>query len=646
MKKKPTSQKSSQQGSNAGSNLNMALRYAAAGIAVVPIHGTREGRCTCGNPACDRPGNHPRTEHGVHDATTDSKAIKQCWEKWPKAKIGIAFGGPTKMLGVAIDGAAGWTSFRALSNRNGKLARTVTIVERDDREILVFRCGRDRTTGGKIAEGLRLLGDGDFKIAPSPETSTANRQFRPERELGDIEIARAPVWLSKAAAKDGVVAPVSAALMPAKALTVMVVPASEIEPEEVTWIWPGVVARGGVTGLVGYPGLGKSQVSIDIAAAISTGRPWPGGAPNGDAGHVLILSAEDNAAHTIVPRLIAAGADLAAVRLVKAVKEDGGDERAFSLADDLGRLEREHDLSQVRLLIVDPATAYLGKANGHINRNQGSAVRPLLDRLTAFAARHDLGVLIISHLSKSTGSRALMRVLGSQDWVAVPRAVHLLVEESGSNRRLLLPLKNNLAPDRIGYAFELESKIVGEGISTSAVVWSDDPVTISADEALAAAAKKVTSGAVEFLQQVLREGPMDQAEVVRLGEEAGYTAKSLRTAREKSGVTPKREGGLGAKGRWVWYPAEGAEVVKLVVNNDGNLPPGDHDAGNAGPGDNDAGNVFPATNVRPTDNGDSDEFPADDALYGAAANGDGGDNAGRPKAPDAAIEQPDDSSGP
>ncbi len=119
--------------------------------------------------------------------------------------------------------------------------------------------------------------------------------------------------------------------------------------------------------------------------------------------------------------------------------------------------------------------------------------------------------------------------------------------------------------------FDLEGRVVADGISTSAVVWSGAPVTISADEALAAAAKKATSGAVDFLQQLLSEGPMDQTEIVRLGEEAGYSKKALRIAREKLGVTPKKEG-FGAKGKWVWLPAGGVKVLQLVVDNDEGKP--------------------------------------------------------------------------
>ncbi len=112
-------------------------------------------------------------------------------------------------------------------------------------------------------------------------------------------------------------------------------------------------------------------------------------------------------------------------------------------------------------------------------------------------------------------------------------------------------MKNNLASDRTGYAFEIESKVVTDGISTSAVVWSSEAVTISADESLAAAAKKARSDATDFLQDVLSQGPMDQANIMRLAKEVGYTEKSLRTAREKLGVMPKKVG-FGANGKWVW----------------------------------------------------------------------------------------------
>ena len=235
--------------------------------------------------------------------------------------------------------------------------------------------------------------------------------------------------------------------------------ASEIAPEKIDWLWPGIIARGRVTGLVGYPGLGKSQVIIDLAATVSTGRGWPGRVVNERAGDVIIFSAEDDARDTIVPRLMAAGADCGRIHIVKAVKDGDGFQRSFNLASDLDRLQREHDLQHVQLLAIDPISAYLGSTNGkRVNRNQGGDVRTILDRLAVFAAKHKLAILAVSHLNKSSGTRAITRTAGSLEWINVPRATFLVAEEPGTDRRLFLPVKDNLDPDRSGYAFRIEEK--------------------------------------------------------------------------------------------------------------------------------------------------------------------------------------------
>jgi putative DNA primase/helicase len=349
---------------------------------------------------------------------------------------------------------------------------------------------------------------------------------------------------------------------------VVMVRASDIRPENVSWIWPGVVPVGRITGLAGYPGLGKSQVAINIAATVSTGRPWPGEVANEAIGDVIILSAEDDASDTLKPRLMAAGADCSRVHILTAIRGEDGRERPFNLGLDLDRLEKE-DLSRVRLLIIDPASAYTTRANGsRLDRNSAGDVRTMLGRLTSFASRHRIGVLAVSHLNKSSGARAVARVMGSQEWVAVPRAVFLVTDEPGTDRRLFTPIKNNLAPNRLGYAFEIEDRVV-EGIRTSAIVWTGVEVPTSADEALSASPKTGTSGAMDFLEEALKDGPADQTEIVRLGEEAGFTPKMLRTARERLGVAAKKEG-FGLTGKWLWVPPGDAKVLRLVVDNAAN----------------------------------------------------------------------------
>jgi hypothetical protein len=89
------------------SKASLALRYAEAGCPVIPLHGHKQGRCTCGDPDCTKRGRHPRTKRGIADATTDPDKIKRMWRKWPKAKIGIVVGGPGKVVALRTEGQTG-----------------------------------------------------------------------------------------------------------------------------------------------------------------------------------------------------------------------------------------------------------------------------------------------------------------------------------------------------------------------------------------------------------------------------------------------------------------------------------------------------------------------------------------------------------
>jgi Bifunctional DNA primase/polymerase, N-terminal len=101
--------------------LSTALRYASEGLHVVPLHGLKDGLCTCGNADCCQPGMHPRTKNGVGDATSDLAQIEKRWTKWSKAKIGIVFGGPGKLLGLMTDGETGQQKLREIIGTNGEL---------------------------------------------------------------------------------------------------------------------------------------------------------------------------------------------------------------------------------------------------------------------------------------------------------------------------------------------------------------------------------------------------------------------------------------------------------------------------------------------------------------------------------------------
>ena len=130
---------------------------------------------------------------------------------------------------------------------------------------------------------------------------------------------------------------------------------ADVQPERIEWLWPGRIAIGKQTLIGGEPGLGKSQITAALAAAVTTGL-WPCDEGRAPKGSVLILSAEDDAADTIRPRLDAAGADPYAVRLISAVvQSDGKGRRTFNLQADLSLLETAiKSIGDVRLVIIDP----------------------------------------------------------------------------------------------------------------------------------------------------------------------------------------------------------------------------------------------------------------------------------------------------
>jgi putative DNA primase/helicase len=154
----------------------LALLYASHGIPVVPLNGVKNGRCTCGDAHCARPGKHPRTKLDIADATIDPQDIKRMWKKWPNARIGMVMGWPGKLLALATDGQAGRQTLQAITETQGKLPRTVTIHDHD-RRICLFEVHGKPPRSRDVADGVRILGDADLIIAPSTLSGLTNKRL-------------------------------------------------------------------------------------------------------------------------------------------------------------------------------------------------------------------------------------------------------------------------------------------------------------------------------------------------------------------------------------------------------------------------------------------------------------------------------------
>jgi putative DNA primase/helicase len=222
--------------------------------------------------------------------------------------------------------------------------------------------------------------------------------------------------------------------------------AAEIAPEKIEWLWPHRIARGKHTCFAGEPGTGKSQLTIAIVAAVTTGGNWPCWEGRAPLAKAIILSAEDGAADTIIPRLVAAGADRTRVTIVSAIRNSDGTRRPFNLQNDLDLLERKiAEIGDVALVVVDPVSSYLGKTDSHKNGD----VRGVLEPLSDMAERTRVAILSVTHFSKggaNSTSKALHRFIGSIAFIGAPRAAFAVIEDAeDEGRRLFLHAKNNLA---------------------------------------------------------------------------------------------------------------------------------------------------------------------------------------------------------
>ena len=303
--------------------------------------------------------------------------------------------------------------------------------------------------------------------------------------------------------------------------------------------------------LAGHPGLGKSQTMASMAAIVTTGGLWPVDRVRCEPGNVIILSAEDDAADTIRPRLDAAGADVRRVFILDAVIDNTGGRRSFNLAADLGRLERMiEEIGGVALIVIDPITAYLGGTDSHKNAD----IRALLSPLGELAAKHEAAIIGVSHLNKGGGGEALTRITGSLAFVAAARAAYLIIKDpDDAKRRLFLPVKNNIGNDSTGLAFTVESKSLPGGIETSAVIWEADPVTVTADEAMQPQGdteeRSALDDAKEFLNNILAEGPLTSKQVRADAEGAGHSWRTVQRAQKALDIEVSKDG---MKGPWIW----------------------------------------------------------------------------------------------
>lgn len=250
----------------------------------------------------------------------------------------------------------------------------------------------------------------------------------------------------------------------AKAAAPLTVCATDIKPRRIDWLWPGVIPLGEMTLLGGSPGMGKSQIGYSLAGVVTRGGGWPTG-EIAERGRVLVCETEDDPEQIIVPRLIAAGADMRRVAIGRRMDLSQPHERA-ALEVELKRI------GDVRLMIASPVRSFFGReeARGDV------AFRDTLEAVVALARKHRLAVLGITHPPKEKqyaadgfgGSEELLRAVRSA-WSATPVGMKRGVNPR-SCPRVLQAGKVNVARDDVVLGYDIVDALAGD-IVTSRISW-------------------------------------------------------------------------------------------------------------------------------------------------------------------------------
>jgi hypothetical protein len=342
---------------------------------------------------------------------------------------------------------------------------------------------------------------------------------------------------------------------------------STVTPIAVHWVWPGWLAKGKLHIMAGPPGVSKTTIAMVIAAAISRGRVLPGGAV-APLGHVLVWSGEDGVDDTLVPRALAAGADLSRIHFVRDVGE-GDARRAFDPARDMQALADTLEGLEYKplLLVVDPIVSAVA-GDSHKNAEVRRGLQPIAD----VAELYQIAVLGVSHFAKATkGNDPLERVTGSIAFGAVARVVWAAAKQRDEDSRMLVRAKSNIGPDGDGFLYAVAPYELPQhpGVHTVQLRWLDR-LGGTAQELLDCAEgarerESVVDMAVEFLREALKDGPKVTTEIREWAEAEGLSEDALRRARRRLGVTSSKVG-LGPN--WVWAlpadaPAGSADEVEV-----------------------------------------------------------------------------------
>lgn len=329
--------------------------------------------------------------------------------------------------------------------------------------------------------------------------------------------------------------------------------ASSIAPEILTWLWPNRIPYGKLTLFAGHPGVGKGMATMYIAACTTKGSGWHECTNINAPAEVLIVSSEDAAGDTLIPRLMAADADMDKVIIVSDVTADKI-QKEFSLQTDIPALRELLEANpDIKLVIIDPIMNHLGG----LKANSEQEVRSAMSPLAKLAEKHGIAVIIVTHFNKSTNAESIQRVGGAMGMVGSVRVAWTFGEDKEDGKMKMLPLKANIAPNTGGLEYKVvphEVFINGQYASEGKIQWGDKSCS-SIDSAIKFKSKDDKPFpyqlAMIWLKDHLADGePHAMLEVKAAAEYADFSSVTLNTACDKLGIVKKTR--PVNPGPWMW----------------------------------------------------------------------------------------------
>lgn len=539
-------------------------------------------------------GKTPLTPHGFQDASRYRTRILEWRQGYPRCNWGRAL--EPGALVLDIDGEQGRESLAALEAAQGSLPVTLTARTGGGGEHRYFALPEGvsvRCSAGKLGKGLDIRSEGGFVVLPPSLHESGNRyewivRHKPAEcpvwllsLLGEPAGApivpqgqRHPVLLRLAGAMRRVGADEEAIYAALEVANRNCAPPkpdsevrrlardvagryapnggsigvlmSEVQPEAVRWLWPGRIPLGKLTVLDGDPSLGKSTITLDIAARVSCGLPMPDGTA-GVSGGVVLASAEDGLADTVRPRLEAAGADCARIVALKPEQ--------FLSVGQLDELRASIERVNAVLVVVDPIMAYLGP---DVNSWRDQDVRRLLAPLAALAEESGAAIVLIRHLRKAADANPLYRGGGSIGIIGAARSGLLVARDPDDpERRVLAATKANLAKEAPSLSYRMveingavKIEWLGESHHAAAALLAVPPSNET---------RNAMGEAADWLRSRLADGPVAAQDIRCKARGAGYSHRTLARAKDRLGVTSNK---CGFGDGWQWELPKDANPPK------------------------------------------------------------------------------------